>query len=686
MLINTYIPILIFSFLFLAHHQAKASEGDINSAVLGMSLEELMNVEVISASKKEQKLNTVTSAIFVITNEDIRRSGATNIPDALRMAPGVQVARIGTDKWSISIRGFNGRFANKLLVLMDGRSVYTPFSSGVVWSQQDTLMEDIERIEVIRGPAATLWGVNAVNGVINIITKSAEKTQGTLLTAGGGSFEQGFVGARYGGKINQKTPFRIYAKGFMRDHTTTLSGNSANDSWDSARAGFRVDYSGDLDTFVAQGDVFFNNIADTVQLPPSPQVQSAMDTIHRNEFGGNIRFRWDRKLSEQSSFMFQTYYDRVNHQLGPLANSVESFDTEFQHRFPLWKTHEFTWGLNFRLYHSNAENTPVTSFTTRKETDYFISGFLRDEFDLLPERLKLSVGTRIGYNNLSGFEIQPNARIMWTLNPRSSVWASVSRAVRTPARGEHDVIINQGILPPQPAFTGSQLPILQAVLGSSSFSSEKLLAYEIGYRHQFNQNLLIDIAGFFNDYSNLRDFAIGMPGSISQKQRDLIFSVFQQNLLVLPISFNNGASAISYGAEVSIDWHPHKRWRVQGSYSYINIHTKSNPLFRDVDASTGGANSANPHHQLSLRSNYDLTERLQFNLWLRYVDKLSFYNISDYITMDVKMSWKPVRNLEFFLVGQNLFKENHRESQSDFINTVSARIPRGIYTGVRWEF
>jgi len=686
MLIKTYIPILFFSFLFLVQIQVKADNVNLHDPVLEMSLEDLMDIEVTSASRKEQKLNTVTSAIFVITDEDIRRSGATSIPEALRMAPGVQVARIGTDKWSVSIRGFNGRFANKLLVLMDGRSVYSPFSSGVVWSQQDTFIEDIERIEVIRGPAATIWGVNAVNGVINIITKSAEKTQGTLLTAGGGSFEQGFVGARYGGKINQNTPFRIYAKGFMRDHTTTLSGSSANDSWDSARTGFRIDHSDEINKFTVQGDMFYNNIADTVLLPPSPHLQSTMDTIHRNEFGGNIRFLWDRKLSEHSSFKFQTYYDHVSNQLAPLANSVDSFDTDLQHRFPLWKTHEITWGVNFRLYNSNAQNTPITSFTSKKKSNYFISGFVRDEFDLIPDKVKFSIGTRLGYNNLSGFEIQPNARILWTPNHKTSVWASVSRAIRTPARGEQDVIINRGILPPQPAFTGSDLPIMQAILGSRNFSSEKLLAYEIGYRYQFNQKASIDITGFFNDYSDLRDFSIGMPRLATGQHRDIIFSFLQQDHLMLPISFNNNASAISYGAEVSIDWRPFNNWRIQGSYSYLNIHTKSNPLFRDVDASTGGANGANPHHQFSLRSNYDLTERLQFNLWLRYVDRLSFYNISDYITMDVKISWKPVKDIEFFLVGQNLFEENHRESQSDFIDTIPARIPRGIYTGIRWDF
>lgn len=243
-----------------------------------------------------------------------------------------------------------------------------------------------------------------------------------------------------------------------------------------------------------------------------------------------------------------------------------------------------------------------------------------------------------------------------------------------------------GISPPQPDLTGSQLPIMQAVLGSNHFNAEELLAYELGYRHQFNNRASLDITGFFNDYDHLRDFALGAIQPTSGAHRDLILSIIQQDHLMLPIFFTNKGSAHAYGAEISIDLIPHEKWRLQGNYSYLTISTKSNPAFTAIDASTGGAGKANPHHQLSLRSNFDLSEKLQFNLWLRYVSGLSFYAISDYVTMDANMTWKPVKNIEFFLVGQNLFKQQHRESQSDFIRTVPSTVPRGIYTGVRWEF
>lgn len=346
------------------------------SNLLSLSLEELMSVEVTTVSKRPQKLTEVASAVFVITQNDIQRSGATSIPEALRMAPGVHVARIGTDKWAISIRGFNGRLANKLQILMDGRSVYTPMFSGVLWQQQDTLLEDIDRIEVVRGPSATTWGVNAVNGVINIITKKAADTQGTLLTAGGGSFERAFVGARYGGMVNEDTPFRVYAKGFKRDNTSTVSGENAQDTWHSVRAGFRLDHTRGNDAYTIQGDIFHNSVGDRINKPvvSVPFIQT--DQANGKDAGGNIRLRWDRTLSEQSSIMLQVYYDRNRFQLSPVVNfDAESFDLDFQHRLPVLERHDVTWGVNYRLYNNSVFDADLISFNPRHKTDYLASAF-----------------------------------------------------------------------------------------------------------------------------------------------------------------------------------------------------------------------------------------------------------------------------------------------------------------------
>ncbi|HNP26888.1 MAG TPA: TonB-dependent receptor, partial [Nitrosomonas sp.] len=578
-----------------------------NHQLLDLNIEELMNIEVTTVSRRSQKLTDVASAIFVITGDDIRRSGATSIPDALRMAPGVQVARVGTDKWAVSVRGFNGLYANKLQVLMDGRSVYSPLFSGVLWEQQDTLMEDIERIEVIRGPAATAWGANAVNGVINIITKKAADTQGTFLTAGGGSFEQGFVGARYGGKINAQTPFRIYAKGFTRDNTTSLSGENIHNQWHSARSGFRVDHTRGNDEFTLQGDLFYlsngNTLgSDTLSLPSHIRTSG----LRGHQEGGNIRLRWDRDFSERSSIMLQTYYDHFRTRLLPVGIiHAESFDIDFQHRFPLYDNHDVTWGANYRLYHNKVPETDLVKFTPAGQTNHLYSIFIRDDISLIPDRLLFTLGTRLGHNDFSGLEIQPNARLMWTPNEKHSIWMSVSRAVRTPSRAENDATAIVG----QPDTTGSftlPIPILVALHGNTGFNSEKLIAYELGYRHQFAPQASIDIAGFINDYSQLRDLSFGA----------LSLSTGLPQQFILPALANNQASALTYGFETSIDWKPLDKWRLQSSYSYLDMHISSNDLLKRLDPTTGGADKVSPQHQLSLRSNYDISEKLQLNLWM----------------------------------------------------------------------
>ena len=655
-----------------------AGSKTVDNQFMSLSIEELMNVKVTTVSRNPQKLNQVAAAVFVITQDDIRRSGATSIPDALRMAPGVQVERVGTDKWAVSIRGFNGVYDNKLQVLMDGRSVYSPIFSGVLWEQIDTLMEDIERIEVIRGPAAVSWGSNAVNGVINIITKKAADTQGTLLTAGGGSFEQGFVGARYGGKINEETPFRVYAKGFSRDHTQSLSGGNANDQWHSARGGFRVDHNRGIDQFTLQGDFFSNFNGSTLDkngLSLAPTLTSA---IRGHNEGGNIRFRWDRTFSESSSFMLQAYYDRNLTFLQPLGKTAsESFDVDMQYRFLLSERHHITWGGNYRLYHNKVFDSNLVTFSPRERTNHLIGTFIRDDITLIPDRLLFSLGSRFEHNDFTGMEIQPNARLMWTPNPENSVWMAVSRAVRTPSLGEIDGKLN---LTPQfqafPGFPNLPFPIVASLQGGNHFQSEKLIAYEMGYRHQFSTQASIDITGFINDYSQMRDTSFGALSLSTGLPRQFLF----------PIIANNQGSALTYGAETSVDWKPRDNWRLQGSYSFLNIDFSSNSPIGKTDTSTGAANKANPQHQLSVRSNYDFSDRLQLNLWLRYTSAISLYNIPSYVTMDAKLAYRPTKNTELFVVGQNLFSQDHREYASEFLPIVPVFIPRGVYAGAQWRF
>lgn len=663
---------LIAFSIFFCTNSALANNNQLRSKLLDLPIEELMKVEVTTASRRSQKMAEVAAAVFVITQDDIRRSGATSIPEALRMAPGVEVARIGTDKWAINIRGFNGRFAEKLQVLMDGRSVYSPLFSGVQWEAQDTLMEDIERIEVIRGPGAAMWGANAVNGVINIITKKARDTQGTLLTAGGGSFEQGFVGARYGGKINEDTPYRVYAKGFSRNNMESLQGTSANDQWHSARAGFRVDHQRGNDQFTLQGDIFYNAAGDTMDKNLLNSAIMPIATTRGHNEGGNIRFRWDRTLSEKSAIMLQMYYDRTDLKLLTTSQfRAESFDIDFNHRFPLWDRHDVTWGFNYRLYNNKVFDSQLISFTPRAQTNHLISGYIRDEITLIPEHLKLTLGTRLDHNDFSGLEIQPNSRLIWTPNEKNSVWMAISRAVRTPSRAENDILLNSTRGEP-PLLTLFQLK------GSPHFNSEKLLAYELGYRHQMTPQASIDIAAFYNDYTQLRDLNLDL--------RQATFHLGIPSYYILPVGLNNKASGHTQGVEVSIDWQPHEKWRLQGNYSFLSMDIHSQSAVRNLDPTTGSADRVTPQHNMSVRSHYDVSEKLQFNLWLRYVSNISFYDIPDYITMDAKVLFKPTKNTELFIVGQNLFQEKHREFQSDFIPSLSTYIPQGIYAGAQWRF
>ncbi|HNP27303.1 MAG TPA: TonB-dependent receptor, partial [Nitrosomonas sp.] len=646
---------------------------------LSLSLEELMEIRVVnvsSVSRRTQKLTEVASAIFVITQEDIRRSGATSIPETLRMAPGVQVARISTDKWAVSVRGFNGLSSSKVQVLIDGRSDYSPLIAGTLWAQQDTLMEDIERIEIIRGPAATVWGTNAVNGVINIITKKASDTQGTFLTAGGGSFEQGFMSARYGGKINNNTPFRIYAKGFTRDSTASLSGVDNHDQWHSVRGGFRIDHTRGIDQLTLHSEIFYSALGDTLNNAALdlPSITGKGERGHQE--GGYMRFRWDRTFSEASSLALQASYDRNRYQLLPYSQyDAESFDVDFQHRFPLLDKHDLTWGLHYRANINKVFDTEVVTFSPRQRDNHFFSFFIRDEIALIPDHLFFTVGTRLDHNDFTGLEVQPNARITWTPNNKHSIWAAISRAVRTPSRLEYDANVNSGLEYSTLGIPALSIPLLAVLQGRDNFNSEKLLAYELGYRHQFSANASIDISGFINDYSQLRDFTFG----------GLSLSSGPPQQFILPLYLTNKASALTYGFEMSADWKPMNRWHLHSSYSYLDMHISSSELSQ-FDPTTGSADKVSPQHQLSLRSNYDISEKLQINLWLRYTSKLAFYDIPDHVTMDAKLAFKPVKNVELFLVGQNLFSEHHREFVSDIIPSMPARIPRGIYVGAQWRF
>lgn len=621
-----------------------------------LSIEELMNIEVTSVSKKEEKLSAAPAAIFVITQEDIRRAGVLSIPEALHMAPGLDVGRVDAHSWAVSARGFNDVFANKLLVLMDGRSVYTPLFSGVFWDVQDTMIEDIDRIEVIRGPGAALWGANAVNGVINIISKPAKDTQGWLATAGGGSEEQGFVGARYGGELQDGVHYRVYGKFFNQDDSTLAGGNNAEDRWRMGRGGFRIDWDGSQNNLLTlQGDGYFGDEQDLFAVPAAAPPFIEYVKSDSDVAGGNILGRWTHTFADDSSLQLQMYYDRTLRDATIVREDRDTADIDLQHRFLLGQRQEIVWGLNYRVTADDLKGSTNVSLSPSQRTTHLVSAFVQDEIDLVPDRLRLTLGSKFEHNDFTGFEIQPSARLLWTPRDRHTVWASVSRAVRTPSRAEDDVTLN----PP-----GAPVGFATAQ-GQRSFDSEELLAYEIGYRVQPHARVSLDLAGFYNVYDRLR-------------------TAEPNGGFTLASSLANRLEGETYGLEVAARWQVTDWWRLQPTYSLLQME-----LHRDANSQDSAAELAegdSPQNQFSLRSSMDLPGRIELDCWLRYVDSLGNLNVPSYMTLDIRLGWRMSPNVEFAIVGQNLLENRHLEFKPSTISTQTTEIERSVYGKITIRF
>ena len=619
--------------------QAESPDALPADSLFRMSLDELMNVKVTSVARKPQQLSKSPAAVFVITAEDIRRSGATCIPEALRLAPGVHVARIDGNKWAIAIRGFNGRFANKLLVLMDGRSVYTPLFGGVYWDVQDTMMEDIDRIEVIRGPGATQWGANAVNGVINIITKSSRDTQGGLLTLGGGNEERVFGGLRYGGKIGDNAYMRFYTKYYDRDDQSDGSGHDASDAWDVSRAGFRMDWElSGADAVRLQGD-YYDGDAGRRQ---SPSVRPDTTDIS----GGNILGLWKHVFSESSDMSLQLYYDRTERRDDSIAEDRNTFDIDFQHRFSPLNRHDLIWGLGYRYDDDDTDDPGPLSLHPDSRSDDRSSFFVQDEITLVSERLFLIVGSKFEHNDFSGYEYQPSVRLSWTPDEQNMLWAAVSRAVRTPSRMEHNQRITVGRM--------------VVVKGNDHFDSEKLIAYELGYRVRPAQRLFVDIAAFYNVYDDLATDETGSSGTTT---------------------FKNKKDGDVYGIELGINLTVTDSWKLTGGYSFLHerfdLATSSTSTYTTQD-------KRDPQNVAHIRSCLNLPHNFEFDAGLYYVGKMSSLNVPSYFRFDARLGWRPVEPLEVSIVVQNALDHAHPEYEDGTL--VESEIQRSVFGKITWRF
>jgi iron complex outermembrane receptor protein len=638
-----------------AHAETEGKPSDLTE----LSLEELMNVEVTSVSKKPERRWEAPAALYVITQEDIRRSGVTSIPEALRLAPGVHVARIDANKWAVSIRGFSGRFTNKLLVLMDGRSVYTPLFGGVYWDVQDTMLEDIERIEVIRGPGGTLWGANAVNGVINIITKNARDTQGALVSAGGGNEEKGFGAGRYGGKIGNNFYYRAYAKYFERDGGFSNQ-YQAFDDWEMGRAGFRSDWTPDVrNTFTLQGD-FYDGAAGQIVTRTRTRPPWGFDAELK---GGNVLGRWEHSFKDNSSATVQLYYDGTD-RIEPVFHEIRNtVDLDAQHRFTLPWRQELVWGIEYRLSADDIEGD-LAAVLDDSHNDQLFGFFVQDQISFAEDRLRFTFGSKFEHNDYSDFEFQPSARLLWLPARAHSVWGAISRAVRTPSRAGDEIVVT--------------LPLDPRAIGDRSDTSEKLTAFELGYRVQPAQSVLLALSGFYNLYDDLVSLEPGEPFTLPDGQR------------VFPISIRNDLSGDVYGFELTADWALLDWWRLHASYSHLEMQLDPDDDSQDPISIT--AEDASPHNQFSLRSFVDLPYRAEFDGVFRYVDNLPRRppsgHVSSYLSLDLRLGYRLTDNLDLSVVGQNLLQGHHREfrelAQTSTIG--GTEVERGVYGKVTWRY
>ena len=640
-----------------------------------LSVEQLLDLKVTSVARREETLSRSPAAICVITQEDIRRSGARNIPDALRLAPGLDVAQVDAHTWAVSARGFNDVFANKLLVLIDGRSVYTPLFSGVFWEMQDVLIEDISRIEVIRGPGAALWGANAVNGVINITTKRAAETQGGLVTAGGGNEERAFTSFRFGGTLNADLHYRVFGKWFARDESEKIGGGAANDAWSMGHIGFRVDWTPGENVFTLQGDLQ-RGFEETLyeRLRSRPPFEAYQDHASDDISGGNILARWTRELANGGQLSLQTYYDRTNRKTPIFGEQRDTFDIDLQHRFRWGDRQTIVWGGGYRYGSDEITNHFDISFRPEARSTNLFNAFAQDEIALVKERLVLTLGSKIEHNDFTGFEFQPSARLLWTPAARHSVWASISRAVRTPSRAEDDILIQQGpVLPASALFPGSPAT-LTSISGNRDFCSEEVIASELGYRVEATARLSFDLALFYHEYRRLGSFETGEPAL------DLLAQPARINVVIA-----NLLESETYGGELTSTWQAAPWWKWRANYSLLYVQTH---LARGGGYVAGEqrAEGSSPRHQAAVRSSIDLPRGWEFDAGLRYVDALPALAVPSYLALDLRIGWRISDAVEFSVVGRNLFDQRHVEFRPTTVTTESTEVGRSIWGSVTIRF
>jgi iron complex outermembrane recepter protein len=607
-----------------------------------LTLEELTTMEISTVSRGPEPASQVPAAVFLITSDDIRRSGVTALPELLRLAPGVQVARIDAGRWAIGMRGFGDRLSRSMLVLIDGRAVYSPLFAGTYWEVQDVLLEDIDRIEVIRGPGGTLWGANAVNGIISIVTKSARDTQGVLARAGGGSSDYGQAGVRYGGALGQSGYMRGYVKGVTMGPQFHPAGTDEDSLW-RVQSGFRGDWtlSGGR-ALTVQGDVYKSRLGErsvaTSYAPPFSTVSSVEAPLN----GGNVLARLAGRSGTTTEYQFQGYYDRTDRDERPVGETRDTFDIDYQQRRPLGQEHRVTWGAGYRLTSGRIRAIAPSAFIPSTRTDNLFSAFLQDEIVLLANRLTLIAGAKAEHNEYSGFELQPSGRISWSIDTDNTVVGSVTRAVRTPSRVETDYTTTSLVSAAPPTFV--------RLLPNPGFVPEELVAYELGHRIRL-RNVYVTASGFFNQLTNTLSTELGTS---------FVETTPGTPRVILPVQFLNGLHGNSHGVEITGEVRPTSWWRSAANYSLLRIQLTRDAGGRDVSQERRNE-GLSPQHQFQLSSSFDLPRRFTLDWYLRAISELRAGPVPAYATSDVRLAWQSATGLEVALVGQNLHQRHHLE-------------------------
>ncbi len=612
-----------------------------------------MDIEVISATRsKGQSLFTAPAAIAVLDGETIRRSGHRSLPELLRLVPGMHVAHVDGNKWAISARGFNGRFNALQLVQMDGRTLYTPAFSGVIWSAQDAMLEDLDRVEVIRGPGASLWGANAVNGIINFVSKRAEDTQGLLVTGGAGDEARGFGSIRYGGRFGEDGYFRVYGKGGEFDDARPV-GPSYTDDWRNVQGGFRADW-GDAgsDSFTVQGDVYEVRAGESIKnVDVGAGTISDVAGVHELN-GFNVLGRWTRTLSDASDIELQMYYDWTEWTIpftGPdFRQQLGQFDLDLQHRFAAEENHEIVWGMGYRRVDADYALGGVISATQTKFAANTVTGFVQDSITLVRDQLQLILGTKLENNDFTGFEYQPSGRLVWTPDEQHTVWAGVSRAVNVPS-----IVNDVGLITLAAAAPG--VPV--TLINNPNLESSEVLATEVGYRWRGNDRWSFDVSTFFNKYENFSTTVFTGPTT-------------QQTL--------NNQTGEGYGVELTTQWQAADNWRLTGNYSWLNL---------TMHGGDEGNEGNSPEHLFSIQSYYDIADDLELNAALYYADTVPNQGVGSYARFDLGVVWRPKSNVEIGIWGQNLFDPSHPEYGPDgFLSRGTTEVERSVRASVSVRF